>query len=135
MTHTRKNLARAALASILGLLMVVGVAVDNAFAYVSRSCTLYLTARLSATAWQTSSTNTRLHLDLNPYYGSPYSYYSYRILVDGIALKNSAGSYVVNDIYINRGANTSHTVQGQWIRNPGGGVLACSVTIPSYPGY
>ena len=130
-----KALRRSFLAGILSLLMVGGIAVDNAFAYVSRTCTLYLTARLSATAWQTSSTNTRLHLDLNPYYGSSFSFYSYRILVDGIALKNSAGSYVVNDVYINRGANTSHTVQGQWIKNPGGGVSACSVTIPSYPGY
>ena len=130
-----KALRRSFLAGILSLLMVGGIAVDNAFAYVSRSCTLCLTARLSATAWQTSSTNTRLHLDLNPYYGSSFSFYSYRILVDGIALKNSAGSYVVNDVYINRGANTSHTVQGQWIKNPGGGVSACSVTIPSYPGY
>lgn len=126
------------LSSLGAIVAAFGISIVTAIpasAYVAKSCTVLVTARLSTSAWQISANTTRLHMDLNPYTpSSGLKLYSRKILLDGIALKNSSGAYVVNDVYRDRSALSSHTVQGWW-RGSDGRDYACSVSVPAYPGY
>lgn len=119
-------------AVVLAVASALGISVATALpasAYVAKTCTVYITARLSATAWQLSSTTERLHMDLNGYYPtSGLKLYPYRLLLDGYVM----GTW--NDTYADRRADLWHKVQGQWTGSDGN-LYVCSVSIAPYPGY